>query len=114
MLPAKNREVWLDTPSRKAYRPCTVKSRWEIEQLLFSNLEIARERYNLTRQVFNEVIRDIPSGLPHSDGALRVRVAGRQNNENLTAYSKAITEFSEYLTSGTVPERYRKADNSKA
>ncbi len=84
-----------------------MKSRSEIERLLFADLERAREKYHGARNVLIDATHDIPSGLPHPDGAVRIRNAGKDSFETLEAYAQALKEFDQFLLSGKIPERYR-------
>ena len=63
-----------------------MRSYGEIEQIILNDLERVTARFREESARFREVMQDVPSGLPHSDGSLRVQQIS-------AAYTKALAEL---------------------
>jgi len=78
-----------------------------IHEHLQSEFETAKRRMNVASQKFNEVVRDIPSGLPHPDGAQRIHNVGRDLADAREKLAGAIARLNEFVSRGVVPEDLR-------
>jgi hypothetical protein len=76
----------------------------EIEERLRCDLEKARAVYQGACGEFHSLVKDIPSGIPQSDGELRIRQAGEASRVALQDYIFALKRFSQYTLAGVVPE----------
>jgi hypothetical protein len=72
---------------------CIVRSREEIERVLFDELDRTKSAHERAHKKFKVVMADIPSGLPQPDGTARITNAGRANTSTLDAYIRALREF---------------------
>jgi len=71
---------------------------------LAQELDKARHEYDLASKRFNAVMSDVPSGLPHPDGAYRLERSGKESRLTLDLYTKALRRYSEFLLYGVIPE----------
>jgi hypothetical protein len=57
-----------------------------------------------TSEIYAQVLRNIPSGLPHPDGAERIRLASHQLAKAKESMASAHSRLPDFLDHGTVPE----------
>jgi hypothetical protein len=74
-----------------------------VRKVLQNELEAAQERRAAASEHFNEVMAEVPSGLPHPDGTHRIRLASREYSGALAEAVSAMTRLNEFLVSGTIP-----------
>jgi len=74
-----------------------------VRKALQNELEAAQERRAAASEHFNEVMAEVPSGLPHPDGTHRIRLASREYSGALAEAVSAMTRLNEFLVSGTIP-----------
>ncbi|MCU1261458.1 MAG: hypothetical protein JWO80_4343 [Bryobacterales bacterium] len=84
-----------------------MRSRDEIERLLFEELDRAKLAHEHAKKEFKAVLSQIPSGLPQPDGTARISNAGRANASTLNGYVQALREFNAFVIHGAVPERLK-------
>jgi hypothetical protein len=84
-------------------------NRFNVERALADDVEKARLNYEQARSLLNGLVADIPSHLPHPDGSLQIKNAGRELESARDAYTKALREFSAFTVNGEIPERLKKA-----
>ena len=75
-----------------------------VRRILEEQFYEAVRRRDLTSAVFNEVSRDIPSGLPHPDGTQRIGNASRDFSHALKEVNRAVQRISDFQIRGIVPE----------
>jgi hypothetical protein len=75
-----------------------------IHKILTNEFEDAKRQMNLVSQRFNEVVRDVPSGLPHPDGTLVISNVGRELADARAKVATAIDRLHRFITHGIVPE----------
>ena len=80
-----------------------------IHRVLRDEFEAAKRRMNICSQKFNEVIRDIPSGLPHPDGTQRISNASRELVDAREKLAVAISRLNDFVTREIVPEDLRES-----
>ena len=56
----------------------TMTSRDELIDRLRLSVEVAKARLQNANAIFSDVVKDIPSGIPVPDGAMRIRNAGQE------------------------------------
>ena len=76
----------------------------EIGPKLMKRLRIAKGQKVATAKAFDAIVREVPSGLPHPDGAFRVEQAGKESRRALMLYAKALRQYTDFLLYGVVPE----------
>jgi len=62
---------------------------------------------NAASMKFNEVVRDVPSGLPHPDGTQRIHNVGRELLDAREKLAAAITRLNDFVSRDVVPEDLR-------
>jgi multidrug resistance efflux pump len=75
-------------------------TRRETEAILKANEDRARERYRQARAEFDSFIAGFPSGLPETDGALRIRQAGAAMRAALEAVNEARISLDNFKIPG--------------
>jgi hypothetical protein len=78
-----------------------------IHDALRDEFESAKRRMNVASIKFNEVVRDIPSGLPHPDGTQRIHNVGRELADAREKLAAAITLLNDFVSHKVVPEDFR-------
>jgi len=76
---------------------------------LYEDVQTATLRAKQALVEFNTVMRDVPSGIPHSDGTQRVRNVARELSMARMNVMKAHTRLNDFLTQGVIPEDIRRA-----
>ena len=76
----------------------------EIEKILRSELERTQVAYKIARSAFRSVVGDVPSGIPHPDGGLRIGQSGQTYRLASDAYISALKRFTDYATKRIVPD----------
>jgi len=79
--------------------------RERILRTLRAELAAAQHRRNEAAQLFGEVIRDVPSGLPIPDGAERIRSASRNYRRTQIEAVSAFVRLNEFIIHGTIPAK---------
>ena len=79
-------------------------ARLEIGQRLLNDVQRARIAYDGAAKTFNALIGEVPSGLPHPDGALRLKQAGKESRRTLDLYSQSLKRYSEFILRNVIPE----------
>ena len=70
---------------------------------LVEQLRAARAQYAAARENFDAVISEVPSGLPHPDGVMRIEQAGKESRRTRELYTKALMRYSDFVLHGVVP-----------
>ena len=83
-------------------------SRSEIEKILSAELDAAKHRNIITRNNFQSVIKDVPSGIPIPDGTFRIKTAGIEHREALQELYSALTRYNGFIVRGIIPEDFKK------
>jgi hypothetical protein len=73
-------------------------------EVLKSQLDTTRAEYEAAYKRFNLLIKDIPSEIPQPDGNLRIHQAGEPSRAALQNYKSALSQFTDYTLSGSVPK----------
>ena len=81
--------------------------RKRIHDALRDEFEAAKRRMNVASMKFNEVVRDIPSGLPHPDGTQRIQNAGHELIDAREKLAAAIARLNDFVSHDVVPEDLR-------
>ena len=78
--------------------------RTDTREVLWEALLQAESEFERARRDFLSIIDDVPSGLSHTDGILRIRQVGRARTIAMENYMRAFQRFTEFATHGTVPD----------
>jgi len=79
-------------------------ARQVIARRLALEVEASWYEYSRATKEFNDIIHEVPSGLPHPDGAVRIAQAGRESRRTLDLYSTALHRYSEFVLHGVTPK----------
>jgi hypothetical protein len=82
-------------------------TREEIENGLCLAVESCRMRLLLAKAVVDEVNNDIPSGLPHPDGVLRIKNANAAYSEARMNLMKALDNLNHFVCYGVIPKDFQ-------
>lgn len=80
----------------------------EIGRKLRDAVKQSRQDYEVALKQFQEIVKDIPSGLPHPDGTARLQAAGREVKRLLAVQHEALAQYTDFLLHGTIPEDRQK------
>ena len=78
-----------------------------VHEILKDEFETAKRQMNLASQRFNEVVRDIPSGLPPPDGTQRINNVGRELADTREKLAAAFARLNDFVSREVVPEDLR-------
>jgi len=81
----------------------------ELADRLAEDLKRTTAEFHLMQHALDEVVRDAPSGIPFSDG--QVRLVQRANALQIAfeKYREALTRYSDFITRGAVPADFKDA-----
>jgi len=100
--------ICIDCCERQETRKPPVKAE-QVRRVLYEDVQTATLRAKQALVEFNTVMRDVPSGIPHSDGTQRVRNVARELSMARMNVMKAHTRLNDFLTQGVIPEDIRRA-----
>jgi hypothetical protein len=75
-----------------------------VRKILQDDVEAAKRTMTKAAELFNETMRQIPSGLPAPDGAQRIHNASRVYSGAREKHMKALTRLNSFILNGIVPE----------
>jgi hypothetical protein len=75
-----------------------------VRRILQQEFKAAMQRRDLVLAHFNELNRDIPSGLPSPDGSLRIKIASRENQKAMMDVARAARRLTVFQVSGIIPD----------
>ena len=70
-------------------------------------LERRKYAYEVAREEFRIVISEVPSGLPHPDGASRITLSGMRTNSALHSYMQAVRDLNGFIVHGVIPRHLK-------
>ena len=79
-------------------------NRQVVWQYLWDQLEKARYEQATASARFDLLVKAIPPGIPHPDGALYIQKATQEANAALLQYMGVLKRFTDFTLYGTVPE----------
>jgi hypothetical protein len=80
-------------------------SRFDIEVILYDEMERRKRALAKIRKEFDEAVTDATSGLPHPDGSLRISNARKLESAARSSYLVAMRELNRFILDGEIPER---------
>jgi hypothetical protein len=81
-----------------------VRSAREIEKILAEDLQRATAHYREQSARFQQVIGDVPSGLPYPDGSLRVQQVSAAYKTASAELRSALNRYQMFFVQGIVPD----------
>jgi hypothetical protein len=82
----------------------------EVLQFLREQLDAARTAYTAASAEFDSMVREVPSGIPQPDGALRIHKAGQASRAALQNYMRALKRFADFTLEGRVTDDFPPQD----
>jgi hypothetical protein len=64
----------------------------------------ALEQFRAAHNRLNEILKDVPSGIPHPDGSVRIQHAGAAVRFHSRKVADATRRLLDYLTKGIIPD----------
>jgi hypothetical protein len=71
--------------------------------LLQENLKAAEQRRDVASERFHEIMSEVPSGIPHPDGTLRIQLVSREYTSAREEVAAALAKLNDYLAHGKIP-----------
>ena len=75
-----------------------------VRQILWDQMTVAKERKDAAAKAFDEIMADLPSGLPHPDGSQRIATASAAFRQALNEYTEACRRMNDFVVHGIVPK----------
>jgi hypothetical protein len=82
----------------------------EVLQFLRLQLDAARIEYTKASAEFDLMVKEVPSGIPQPDGALRIQKAGQASRTALQRYRRALKHFADFTLEGRVTDDFPPPD----
>ena len=80
-----------------------------IEAQLKAELDDSRNAWAEARAEMRKVTSEIPSGLPHPDGVVRISDAGARERAAAAVYFATLKRFTDFILQGQAPAKPKKA-----
>ena len=92
--------------------PMSTKNDHEhVRKILADQFEAAVKRRDIASAHFDEVRKDLPSGLPHPDGTQRIAKASSDYVAALREVGRAVQRIADFQSRGIVPEDLKHENN---
>jgi hypothetical protein len=88
----------------KAINPQPSSAESQIRLTLLQDVRQATDRVNAAAESFSSIIKDIPSDVPHPDGALRIAEASHELSTAREEMMRAHRRLNDFLSHGVIPE----------
>ena len=88
----------------KAVNPQFSSAESQIRFNLLQEVRLATDRVNTAAESFSLIIKNIPSVVPHPDGALRITQASRELSTARTEMMRAHRRLNDFVSRGVIPE----------
>jgi hypothetical protein len=85
-----------------------MRDRLEIEDILRAEVQRTAQELDEAKRDFRRVYSDIPSGIPHPDGNLRLQKTAHVRAFAMKAFAKALQRFNSFVLDGAIPEDLKK------
>ena len=72
-------------------------------EALQTELWRSRLEYKTTKAIFDRIMAEVPSGIPHPDGSFRIQKASQAHRAATQNFAVALRRFSEFTLRGTLP-----------
>ena len=82
----------------------------EVEKNLRGELERTQAAYKTARSEFRSITRDVPSGIPHPDGTLRIEQSAQAYRLASEAYVSALKRFSAFAVNRIIPDDLKRLE----
>lgn len=76
----------------------------DLADRLQEDLKRTTAEFHLMQRALDEVVRDAPSGIPFSDGQVRIVQSATALRIAFEKYHEALTRYSDFVTRGILPK----------
>lgn len=83
--------------------PNAGRSREQVLEVLSNDLRDAQQRRDEAAARFSEIMKDVPSGIPHPNGTDRIHEVSQQYSEAQKEAMEALVRLNNFLVHGTIP-----------
>jgi hypothetical protein len=83
--------------------------RERILEVLNSDLRAAQQRRDEASAQFSEIMKNVPSGIPHPDGTDRIHQASQKYSQAQKEAMDALVRLNKFLAHGTIPKKTNEA-----
>ena len=84
----------------------------DVADRLQEDLKRTTADFRRMQHAFDEVVRDAPSGIPFSDGQVRIVQSATALRIAFEKYREALTRYSDFVMRGIVPKDQQDSANS--
>lgn len=84
-----------------------------ILKILHDDVTYARKQLDGATQAFDDVVREVPSMLPHSDGIQRIKNVSRDLTLSRDKLNEAVARLNDFVLHGTIPHDLQKKPAQK-
>jgi hypothetical protein len=85
-------------------RPSLATDREQALAALNHDLRVAQQRRDEASALFSDIMKDVPSGIPHPDGTDRIHQASQKYSNAQKEAMDALMRLNKFLIHGTLPE----------
>jgi coenzyme F420-reducing hydrogenase alpha subunit len=82
--------------------------RKQILKILQDDVTYAKQQLDGANQAFEDVVREVPSMLPHADGIQRIKNVSRDLTLSRDKLNKAVARLNDFALHGTIPHDLQK------
>lgn len=87
--------------------------REEVMQVLQDDVTSAKQQLDDANRSFDDVIREVPSMLPHPDGVQRIKSVSRDLALSRDKLNEAVERLNNFMLHGTIPHDLQKKPSKK-
>jgi hypothetical protein len=82
--------------------------REQVLKILQDDVEYARQQLAGANKAFDDVVREVPGMLPHSDGIQRIKNVSRDLAYSRVSMHEALKRLNDFVLHGTIPQNLQK------
>ena len=87
--------------------------REEIMKILQDDVTCAKQQSDDANRAFDDVIREVPSMLPHPDGVQRIKNVSRDLALSHNKLNEAVERLNDFMLHGTIPQDLQRKSSKK-
>jgi hypothetical protein len=87
--------------------------REQVLKTLQDDVTYAKQQLDGANRAFDDVVREVPSMLPHSDGIQRIKNVSRDLASSREKLNEAVARLNEFVLHGTIPEDLKRKPSQK-
>ena len=87
--------------------------REQILKILQDDVTYAKQQQDGASRAFDDVTREVPSMLPHSDGVQRIKNVSRDLTLARDKLNEAVARLNDFVLHGTIPQDLQRKPSEK-